>query len=240
MTRHAPDELTGFEPVADAIRELVRAAAGSTVLVGIAGSVCVGKSAAGSRIRQLLEPISAEVITTDGFLYPNAELAARGIAERKGFPESYDAAAIREVLSRIRAGAAGVSVPLYSHETYDVVPDERYELTDAAVVVVDGVNALRFADELDLRIYIDAPIAAIREWYRDRIVQVFRDAPPGSFYFGWGLDEAEQRAFGDQIWESINVPNLREWIEPTRAVADIVVEKGADHRVERVLFPARS
>ena len=189
------------------------------MLVGIAGSVCVGKSTTCERLRRLLHPVTTEVVTTDGFLYPNAELARRGITHRKGFPESYDAVALEAFLDTLRAGSAGVRVPVYSHESYDVVPDVTRELVDAAVVIVEGVNALQFRDHLDLGVFVDAPEAAIEQWYADRLVAMFAAAPPGSFYAELGFDEAEQRAFADQVWSGINHVNLVEHILPTASSA---------------------
>jgi type I pantothenate kinase len=229
-------DLAGYAPVADAIRE--RLGDGPAVVVGVGGSVCVGKSTTCERIRRLLHPVTTEVVTTDGFLYPNVELERRGIAHEKGFPASYDVDALEAFLVRLRTGSAGVRVPVYSHETYDVVPDVTRELVDAAVVIVEGVNALQFADRLDLTVYVDAPESAIEAWYSDRLVGMFSAAPPGSFYADLGFDEEQQRAFADQVWSGINHHNLVDHILPTRARAAIVVEKGPDHVVQRVRFAA--
>src|SRR4051812_5093193 len=226
-------DLAGYAPVADAIRERLGAAAGPAVVVGVGGSVCAGKSTTCERIRRLLHPVTTEVVTTDGFLYPNAELERRGLTHEKGFPQSYDVDALRAFITELRAGSAGVRVPVYSHESYDIVPGATRELVDAAVVIVEGVNALRFRDQLDLGVFVDAPEAAIERWYADRLVGVFADAPPGSFYAALGFDEAQQREFAAQVWAGINHVNLVEHILPTRACAEIVVEKGDDHEVER-------
>jgi type I pantothenate kinase len=228
----------GYEPVADAIRERLHPGSGAAVLVGVGGSVCVGKSTTCDRLRQLLHPVTTEVVTTDGFLFPNAELERRGLTHRKGFPDSYDVAALAAFLRELRTGSAGARVPVYSHESYDVVPDVTRELVDAAVVIVEGVNALQFRDLLDVGVYVDAPEAAIERWYADRLVGMFAAAPPGSFYAELGFDEAQQRAFADQVWSGINHVNLVECILPTRALAEIVIEKGPDHEVQRVRFAA--
>lgn len=230
-----PMDGTAYETVADAIREHL-GHHGAPLLVGVGGSVCVGKSTTCARMQEHLTPIDVEVVTTDGFLFPNAELERRGMVPRKGFPDSYDTDAIAAFLGAVRAGEAPVTVPVYSHELYDVVPGERRTVPDASVVIVEGVNALRFRDHLDLGIYVDAPEAAIRRWYEDRLVTVFAAAPPGSFYASLGFDEAEQRAFADQVWSGINHVNLVEHIAPTRVRADIVIEKGPDHEVRRVHF----
>jgi type I pantothenate kinase len=231
-------DLAGYAPVADAIRERLGTAAGPVVVVGVGGSVCVGKSTTCERLRRLLHPVTAEVVTTDGFLLPNAELERRGMTHQKGFPDSYDVAALTAFLQRLQSGSAGTRVPVYSHERYDVVPDVTRELVDAAVVFVEGVNALQFVDQLDLSVYVDAPEEAIERWYADRLVGMFAAAPPGSFYAELGFDEVQQRAFADQVWSGINHHNLVEHILPTRARAAIVVEKGPDHDVQRVRFAA--
>jgi type I pantothenate kinase len=225
-----------YAPVAAAVRDRAEAAGRAPFVVGVGGSVCVGKSTTCERLAGLLAPAVVEVVSTDGFLFPNAELNARGITAEKGFPHSYDTAAITEFLTALRGGSAGVRVPIYSHEIYDVVPDERRVLGPADVVVVEGVNALRFRDHVDLGIYLHAEEEHIRAWYSDRLVGMFAVAPPGSFYASLGYDEPQQREFATQMWGLVNHRNLVEHIEPTRAYADIVVEKGPDHSVTRVDF----
>ena len=229
-------EHAGYGPVVDVIRDLVAGAGGESVLVGVAGSVCVGKSTTCARLARLLDPVATEIVTTDGFLWPNRELERRGLTLRKGFPESYDAAAIRAFLTAARCGTPGLSVPCYSHERYDVMPDERRPLGDAAVMFFEGVNALQFHEQLDLTIYVDAEEAAIESWYVARLVELFRVAPAGSFYAELGYDEDAQRRFARDIWARINHVNLDTHILPTREHAAIVIEKAADHGVTRVRF----
>ncbi len=225
----------GLGPVVDTIADLVAAAAGSVVLVGVAGSVCVGKTTMSERLRGLLAPVSTEIVSTDGFLHPNAELERRGLTTRKGFPESYDEAALLMFLGRLRGGTGGLSVPVHSHVTYDISTEPRV-LTDAAVVIVEGVNALQFAGDLDLTIYLDAAEPLIEAWYTQRLLEQFAAAPPGSFYASLGFDEDAQRAFAREVWATINRVNLEQCILPTRERATVVVEKGADHEIERVRF----
>jgi type I pantothenate kinase len=232
-------EHAGYGPVVDVIRDLVAAAGGGAVLVGVGGSVCVGKSTTCARVARLLDPVATEIVTTDGFLLPNHELERRGLTLRKGFPESYDTAAIRGFLAAARQGTPGLSVPCYSHERYDVVPDEYRPLGDAAVLFFEGVNALRFHEQLDLTVYVDADEAAIEVWYVDRLVEMFRAAPAGSFYAELGYDDAAQRAFAREIWARINRVNLDTEIRPTRDHAGVVIEKAADHAVTRVRFEGR-
>ncbi len=227
----------GYEPVVEAIRELVRAAAGNVVIVGVAGAVCVGKTTTSEWLRRLLDPVATEIVTTDGFLYSSAELDQRGLTMRKGFPESYDEAAIGAFLRAARAGTEGVVVPVYSHEIYDVVPGAEHGLADAAVLIVEGVNALRFADQLDVSVYIDAPEPVIESWYIDRFLHLCTFAAPGTFYANFeGLGDADRRAIAHHVWGAVNRQNLEECIAPTREHATVVVEKGVDHLVTRVRF----
>jgi type I pantothenate kinase len=227
----------GYRPLADAVAEHVAAAGGAgPVLVGLGGPVCVGKSTTAALVRALLAPVETEIVSTDGFLLPNEELERRGITMRKGFPESYDVAHLERFLEHVRTDTTPVRVPEYSHETYDVVTGPGRELVHAAVVIVEGVNALQFADAFDVTVYVDAPEPLLVEWYTERIVDVFAAAPPGSFYATLGLGVEEQRQFAREIWASINHLNLVEHIAPTRAHAGVVVEKGAGHAVERVRF----
>ncbi len=227
----------GYEPLVDAVRELVRADAGRLVVVGIAGAVCVGKTTTSERLAALLDPIATEIVTTDGFLLPGAELERRGLLMRKGFPESYDEAAIREFLTAVRHGTEGVVVPVYSHEIYDVVPGDAHGLRDAAVVIVEGVNVLRFPELFDLTVYIDAPETVIEDWYVERFVHLCAIAAPGTFYDNFaGLDDAGRRVMAHQVWGAVNRQNLAEYILPTRDQAAVVVEKQADHSVRRVRF----
>ncbi len=225
-----------YEPVATAVRARAGVTGRAPFVVAVGGSVCVGKSTTCTRLATLLGPATVEVVSTDGFLLPNAELDARGITAEKGFPHSYDVDAITAFLTALRDGSAGVRVPVYSHEVYDVVPDAHRVLASAAVVLVEGVNALRFRDHVDLGIFLHADEASIRTWYADRLVAMFAAAPPGSFYASLGYDETQQRAFAAQMWDLVNHVNLVEHIEPTRAAADIVVSKGPDHAVTGVDF----
>lgn len=232
-----PMQTSGYEPVVDTIRDAVRAADGHIVIVGVGGPVCVGKTTVSDRLREVLQPMAVEVVTTDGFLLSSAELDARGLTMHKGFPESYDEAAIRAFLVEVRQGSHGVTVPHYSHELYDVVPGTVLELSDSAVVVLEGVNALRFHADLDLAIYVDAPEPVIEAWYVDRFLGLCEVAPPGTFYANFGqVGEVGRREIARHVWNTVNRVNLETHIEPTRAFASIVIEKAPDHSVARVLF----
>lgn len=234
---HPPMQTAGYEPVVESIRDLVRSSPGGVVVIGVGGAVCVGKTTTSERLGSMLAPVATEIVTTDGFLFPAAELDRRGLTMRKGFPESYDEAAIRTFLSEVRGGTEGVVVPMYSHEIYDVVPGASHGLADAAVVIVEGVNALRFTDQLDLGVYIDAPEPVIESWYIERFLHLCAVAAPDTFYANFGgLDDDGRRVMAHQVWGAVNRQNLEEYIAPTRDLAGVVVEKGVDHSVTRVRF----
>lgn len=223
-------------------------------VIGVAGSVAVGKSTTARVLREMLarwpETPRVELITTDGFLYPNAELERRGLMERKGFPESYDRRALIRFLSRIKAGQPEVRAPLYSHVIYDIVPDQELVVRKPDVLIVEGLNVLQPArpstvdestvavsDFFDFSIYVDARTRNIRQWYVDRFLELRRTAftKPDSYfrrYASLSDEEATERAL--KIWESINAPNLERNIIPTRGRATLVLTKGSDHAVQRV------
>ena len=243
-----------------AVQELHRATAtflgGSAekvpFVIGIAGSVAVGKSTTARLLQALLSrwPDHPEVqlLTTDGFLLPNAELEARGVLHRKGFPESYDVGHLLRVIGDVKAGAPVVRAPVYSHLTYDVVPDEHVEIRQPDILLVEGLNVLQtgtprdadqvfISDFFDFTIYVDAATEHIREWYVERFLTLretaFRDER--SYFRRYAeLDERAARAEATRIWREINEVNLRENVLPTRSRADLVLRKGPDHRVEEV------
>ena len=204
------------------------------MLVGIAGPVAVGKSTLAAALAEALAPARVEVVATDGFLLPNAELAARGLLAQKGFPASYDTDAIDAFVADLRAGRPA-SVPVYSHATYDRVPGEVTTVEDVDVVIIEGVNALQpeLAAAIDLAVYLDADEALVRSWYVNRFLEqiVLAETDESSFYRGFvGLDDAGRRALDEQVWEGVNLVNLVEHIEPTRANAHVVAVKGEGHR----------
>jgi type I pantothenate kinase len=207
--------------------------AGATVVVGLAGSVAVGKSTLARALAGALAPQAVEVVGTDGFLFPNAVLIERDLFLRKGFPESYDETALLEFLAAVRSGDATASVPVYSHAVYDVV-DERRVVGAPDVCILEGVNALRFADALDVAVYLHAEEEHVIGWYADRFVLecVAARDDETSFYRSWAaLSEGEQRVLAEQFWFGINHPNLVEHIAPTATRADAVVVKGPDHAI---------
>jgi type I pantothenate kinase len=223
-------------------------------IIGIGGSVAVGKSTTARVLQALLgrwpNVPKVDLVTTDGFLYPNAVLAARGLMERKGFPDSYNVSALLRFLSAIKAGQDHVAAPVYSHLVYDIQPGEAVVIDRPDILIVEGLNVLQVArpprdgkaipfvsDYFDFSIYIDADEAMIREWYVERFMRLrataFRD--PKSYFSKYAeVSEAEARETAERLWSRINLPNLRENILPTRYRAGLVLRKAADHRIEEV------
>jgi type I pantothenate kinase len=219
-------------------------------VIGVAGSVAVGKSTIARLLRELMSRWSdtprVELVTTDGFLYPNAELERRGIMDRKGFPESYDRRALVEFLSEVKSGASEVRAPFYSHMRYDIMPDAHVTVRRPDVVIVEGLNVLQpppapndvaVSELFDFSIYVDADPEHIEQWYVDRFLALRQAAfsNPRSYFRVFADisdEEAVERALG--YWRDINLPNLIENVLPTRHRASLVLKKGADHTVERV------
>lgn len=221
-------------------------------VIGVAGSVAVGKSTTARLLQELLGRWEGsprvDLVTTDGFLFPNAELERRGLMQRKGFPESYDRRALLTAISQVKSGAEEVEVPVYSHLTYDIVPDGRIVIRRPDILIVEGLNVLQppaskahmaVSDLFDFTVYVDARTASIREWYVERFLTLQQGAfqrPESYFHRFADLDEQAARAHAVGIWDAINGPNLAENILPTRSRADLVLRKDADHTVRSVLL----
>ena len=219
-------------------------------VVGVAGSVSVGKSTTARLLALLLsrrpERPRVELVTTDGFLWPNAELERRGLMGRKGFPESYDRRALLRFVVDVKAGRPQVSAPVYSHLTYDIVAGERAVTHRPDILLLEGLNVLAPAppgvatavsDFIDFSVYVDAAPEDIRRWYLERFRRLretaFRD--PSSYFRRYAeMDEAAAVARAEEIWDRINAPNLERNIAPTRGRANLVLRKGPGHDVTRV------
>ena len=232
--------------VAVAARARTRLRPGSTAVVAVAGPVAVGKSTLATDVADALRSAgaSAEVVSTDGFLLPFADLSARGLIARKGFPESYDVDALRQFLAAVRHAVDRtheITVPVYSHETYDIVPGERRPVPPSDVLVLEGLNALyATAGLVDLGVYVDAPLPVIEDWYVTRFLRLCAEAEPGSFYSQFaGMDRPALEDAALQVYRAINLPNLLEHIRPSRDLADVVIEKRPDHGVGEVRDVAR-
>jgi type I pantothenate kinase len=223
-------------------------------VIGVAGSVAVGKSTTSRLLRELLarwpEHPDVALVTTDGFLYPNSELERRGLLERKGFPESYDRKALLRFVIDLKSGCDAVEAPVYSHVEYDVVPHERLVVKSPDIVLIEGLNVLQPArvagsgrvglavrDFFDFSVYVDASTADIRRWYVDRFLRLretsFRD--PSSYFRRYAdLSHSDATVEAQRIWDSINGPNLADNILPTRSRATLVLRKDGDHSVRYV------
>lgn len=223
-------------------------------VIGVAGSVAVGKSTTARLLRELMarwpQTPHVELLTTDGFLYPNSELERRGLMDRKGFPESYDRRGLIRFVSKVKAGRPEVRAPVYSHLTYDIVPGAEVVVRQPDILIVEGLNVLQPArptqegtsnlavsDFFDFSIYVDARTPDVRQWYVDRFLSLRKTAfsQPESYFRRYAsLTDSEAVDEAEQIWDSINQPNLLENILPTRSRATLILTKGADHSVERV------
>ena len=223
-------------------------------VIGVAGSVAVGKSTTARILRELLArwpgTPRVELLTTDGFLYPNAELERRGLLQRKGFPESYDRRGLLRFVAEVKSGKDEVSAPVYSHLTYDIVPGERTVVRHPDVLIVEGLNVLQaprvlgdgrtglaVSDFFDFSVYVDARTEDIKGWYVERFLRLRETtfADPSSYFHRYAaLSDEEARETAASIWSSINGPNLIHNVVTTRGRANLVLSKGEDHSVRRV------
>ena len=224
-------------------------------VIGIAGSVAVGKSTTARLLRELLshspDHPDVQLVTTDGFLWPNAELERRGILQRKGFPESYDRKALLRFVIDVKSGVPSVEAPIYSHLTYDRT-EETVAVERPDIVIVEGLNVLAPAkdrgdgspglavsDYFDFSVYVDASSKDIRHWYVQRFLALRRTAfaDPASYFHRYSsLTDEEAAARAEELWDTINWPNLRENVQTTRGRADLVLRKGSDHSVKWIRF----
>ncbi|MCC2592258.1 type I pantothenate kinase [Tessaracoccus sp. OS52] len=223
-------------------------------VIGVAGSVAVGKSTTSRLLQELLRRApghpKVDLVTTDGFLYPNAELVRRGLLERKGFPESYNRRALLKFVTDVKSGVPLVTAPVYSHMVYDIVPGKHIVVNSPDILIVEGLNVLQPArvetdgtaglavsDFFDFTVFVDADEADIKEWFVERFMALrataFRD--DRSFFRRYTeLTDEEAIAGANQVWDTINGPNLRQNIAPTRGRATAILRKGPDHSVETI------
>ncbi|WP_108663838.1 type I pantothenate kinase [Acuticoccus kandeliae] len=233
---------------------LGRNGAQTPYIIGIAGSVAVGKTTTARLLQALIarwpwKP-KVDLITTDGFLYPNAKLIEFGLMERKGFPESYDVASLIAFLADIKAGVRHVEAPVYSHLTYDRVPGKTIVVDQPDILIVEGLNVLQtqrlsgdrprvpfVSDFFDFSIYIDADETALEQWYLKRFFRLkeSRFTDPRSYFHKYAsISDDEAKVFARGLWERINLKNLRENVGPTKLRADLILRKSEDHRISQV------
>ncbi|OAH63578.1 pantothenate kinase [Dietzia cinnamea] len=216
-------------------------------VIGVAGSVAVGKSTSARVLRALLTRWDShprvDLVTTDGFLYPNRELQRRGLMHRKGYPESYDRRALLRFVTEVKSGAPVVRAPVYSHTKYDIVPDEFIEVRRPDILIVEGLNVLQtgprlmVSDLFDFSLYVDARIEDIEKWYVERFLELRSTSfsnPSSHFAHYADLSDQAARLAAREIWMSINRPNLVENILPTRPRATLVLRKNSDHSIQRL------
>lgn len=227
---------------------------GTPFVIGVAGSVAVGKSTTARLLQALLarwpEHPRVELVTTDGFLFPNAELHRRGLMSRKGFPESYDRRALTRFVAAVKSGKAQVTAPVYSHLIYDIVPGEQLTVQRPDILIVEGLNVLQpalpgkdgrtrlgLADFFDFSVYVDARTEDIEKWYLGRFRKLRETAFQNPFsYFRKYTQVSEDEAldYARMIWRTVNKPNLQQNVAPTRGRANLVLRKGPDHKVQRL------
>lgn len=217
-------------------------------IIGVSGSVAVGKSTT-SRLLQILlsrtfSNATVELVTTDGFLYPNAHLEEQNLLKRKGFPESYNMELLLDFLDNIKNGQ-DYQIPVYSHEIYDIVPDKKQSVTATDFVIVEGINVfqnpqnerLYMTDFFDFSIYVDAEVENIETWYLDRFKKLLTLAKedPNNYYHPFtSQPESKVMEFAQNVWKSINLVNLQDYIEPTRNRAEIILHKTENHEIDEI------
>ena len=217
-------------------------------ILGIAGSVAVGKSTTARLLKSLLSEVypdkKVQLITTDGFIFPNAVLKKKGIMSRKGFPESYDMPRLIKFVNDVKNGIVA-KAPVYSHKVYDIIPDEFDVIDQPDILIVEGINVLQLpshepifvSDFFDFSLYVDAKEEYIKRWYLERFGMLLDTAfkDPTNYYYPYAIgDRTAAFKMASKVWEDVNHPNLHEYILPTRNRADLIIVKSANHLIEEL------
>lgn len=220
-------------------------------IIGIAGSVAVGKSTTARLVQTLLARLfprhSVQLITTDGFLYPNRILSERELMERKGFPESYDMERLIQFLNSVKLGENNLQIPTYSHQVYDIVEGEFETISRPDILIVEGINVLQLpanqqiyvSDFFDFSIFVDAAPKLIETWYLERFESLLDTAfqDPNNYYYKFAIgDRQDALKMAQAVWKNVNLKNLTEYILPTRSRADIILHKTANHQIDQVFL----
>ncbi|WP_159722393.1 type I pantothenate kinase [Enterococcus sp. CSURQ0835] len=218
-------------------------------IIGIAGSVAVGKSTTARLLQTLLDRLfkhrTVQLITTDGFLYPNKVLEARGIMDRKGFPESYDMEKLIDFLNEVKSGKETTQLPIYSHNVYDIIEDQYQTIESPDILIVEGINTLQLpanqqiyvSDFFDFSIFVDAKPALIEKWYLERFEALLDTAflDPDNYYYQYAIGDRQKAiAMAESVWQNVNLKNLEEYILPTRGRADIILHKAKHHIIDEI------
>ncbi|MBO0486779.1 pantothenate kinase [Vagococcus fluvialis] len=218
-------------------------------IIGVAGSVAVGKSTTSRLLQMMLSRTfkrrNVQLITTDGFLYPTAELEKRGILDKKGFPESYDMELLLDFLNAVKNGKDNLQIPKYSHEIYDIIPGEFEEITQPDILIVEGINVLQLpanqqiyvSDFFDFSVFVDAEPELIESWYLERfeaLLDLAKDDKTNYYYEYANGSREEALQFARQVWKDVNLQNLTEFILPTKNRADVVLHKTVNHMIDEI------
>ena len=218
-------------------------------IIGVAGSVAVGKSTTSRLLQMMLSRTfkrrNVQLITTDGFLYPTAELEERGILDKKGFPESYDMELLLDFLNAVKNGKDNLQIPRYSHEIYDIIPGEFEEITQPDILIVEGINVLQLpanqqiyiSDFFDFSVFVDAEPDLIESWYLERfeaLLDLAKDDKTNYYYEYANGPREDALAFARQVWRDVNLKNLTEFILPTKSRADVVLHKTVNHTIDQI------
>ena len=218
-------------------------------IIGVAGSVAVGKSTTSRLLQMMLSRTfkrrNVQLITTDGFLYPTAELEKRGILDKKGFPESYDMELLLDFLNAVKNGKDNLQIPKYSHEIYDIIPGEFEEITQPDILIVEGINVLQLpanqqiyvSDFFDFSVFVDAEPELIESWYLERfeaLLDLAKDDKTNYYYEYANGPREEALQFARQVWKDVNLQNLTEFILPTKNRADVVLHKTVNHMIDEI------